>query len=331
MTTHDSSSSTINTYLAEQLTVGEPDIAGPLTVFPLFGPEPRQHYVSFSGGRSQGVVVKELESGASVGDLLVENPTSLPVLLYEGEEVLGAQQNRTFDITVLVPPTAKLRLPVSCVEAGRWDHSRQDESFAPAPQVAYPELRRAKSRQVRQHVAVGLEARATQSAVWSEIDAKSRRLGALSVTGALHDVYESSRRKLNELTEAIQLRDGQIGMLAAVGGRVAVLDYVSRAGVFADLYTPLVQGYALDALEADEANPPSVEDARGFVALVLGTEPSERDSIGLGRDLRFAADGVAGSGLVVGEELTQVSAFPEDPGTATSRGAQVRRSSRRRH
>jgi hypothetical protein len=44
-----------------------------------------------------------LAGGASVNDLLVLNPTDVDVLLYEGEEVLGAQQNRTFDVSVLVP------------------------------------------------------------------------------------------------------------------------------------------------------------------------------------------------------------------------------------
>ena len=92
---------TLTAYLTEPLQIGEPDVAGPLAVFPLFGPEPRFEYRSFAQGRALGVTIKELEAGASVRDLVVANPTSLPVLLFEGEEVLGAQQNRTFDVSVL--------------------------------------------------------------------------------------------------------------------------------------------------------------------------------------------------------------------------------------
>ena len=44
-------------------------------------------------------------------------------------------------------------------------------------------------------------------------------------------------------------RDGQLGALVAIGGRFSVLDWVGRADVFAALHGPLVQGYALDALE----------------------------------------------------------------------------------
>jgi hypothetical protein len=328
--TTDTTQANINSYLTAPIAVGEPDHAGPLAVFPLFGADPKQSYVSFAQGRTQGVTVKELDSGASVGDLLVENPTAVPLLLYEGEEVLGAQQNRTFDISVLVPAGAKLRVPVSCVEVGRWDGSRHGEAFRPAPQAAYPELRRAKNRHARERLAAGAEVRADQAAVWDEVSLKSARHGTRSATGAMHDVYESRRESLAKLGDGVQWRDGQCGALVAIGGRFAVLDFVSRAEVFASLHGPLVQGYALDALETSEADPPSLDEARGFLALVTGSQPSERDGMGLGRELRFCADGVAGVGLVAGEELIQLTAFPEESGPATARGGRIRRPSRRR-
>jgi hypothetical protein len=329
MNTH-ASTTQINAFIAEPFRVEEPDVAGPLAVFPLFGPEPALEYVSFVQGRDAGVTIKELESAARVNDLLVANPTEKPVLLYEGEEVLGAQQNRTFDVTVLVAAGATIKVPVTCVEAGRWDHRRHDDDFDVAPQAAYPELRRAKHQQVREHLAAGLEARATQSAVWAEIDAKSARHGVRSPTQAMHDLYEKRRDRLNELGRAIELREGQLGALVAIGGNFVVLDWVSRPDAFAVLHGVLVQGYALDALEADESEPPSLEDARGLVSLVAGTQPSERNSIGLGRELRFAADGVAGSGLVHERELVQLTAFPEQTQDSSTRAGRIRRPSRRR-
>ncbi len=333
MTTH-TNQPTVNDYLSSQITVGEPDVSGSLAVFPLFGPEPNQQYVSFAEGRDRGVVVKELDSGASIGDLLVGNPTGEPVLLFEGEEVLGAQQNRVFDISVLIAAWSKLRVPVSCVEVGRWDHSRHADTFAPAPQTAYPDLRRAKNRQARERVAAGVEARADQTEVWQHIGAKSVAHDVRSRTGAMHDIYESRRDLLARFADAVHLREHQLGMLVAIGGRFSVLDYVSRPEVMAVLHDPLVQGYALDALGAEECEPPTSEDASGFVTLVTGSRASERDGIGLGRDVRFVENGVSGSGLVTGEELVQLTAFPEDgehPAPTSTRGAgHVRRPSRRR-
>lgn len=129
MSANPTSTPSLSDHLTEPLRLGDPDVQGPLTVFPVFGPEPRLAYVSFAQGRAAGASIKELQSGASVNDLIVLNPTDVAVLLYEGEEVLGAQQNRTFDVSVLVGPRTQLQVPVSCVEAGRWDGRRGAESF----------------------------------------------------------------------------------------------------------------------------------------------------------------------------------------------------------
>src|SRR3954454_10250028 len=125
-------------FVADAVRIGEPDVCGPLTVFPLFGPAPQLEYLSFAQAVGLGVTVKELDTGASVNDLLVLNPTDKNVLLYEGEEVIGAQQNRTFDVSILVAAGSPLQARVSCVEQARGDGARHDEAFAPAPQAAYP-------------------------------------------------------------------------------------------------------------------------------------------------------------------------------------------------
>lgn len=138
MPTNASHAPVLDEHLTEPPRLGDPDVHGPLAVFPLFGPEARLEYVSFAQGRGAGVTIKELEHGASVNDLLVLNPTEQAVLLYEGEEVLGAQQNRTFDVSLLVGARSRLQVPVSCVEAGRWDARRHEETFTPAPQAATP-------------------------------------------------------------------------------------------------------------------------------------------------------------------------------------------------
>src|SRR5205085_2747229 len=113
--------------------------------------------LSFGQAIGLGVTVKELDTGASVNDLLVLNPADKNVLLYEGEEVLGAQQNRTFDVSILVAAGSRVQVPVSCVEHGRWDGSRHGEGFSPAPQAAYPVLRKMKNQQARAAAAAGGE------------------------------------------------------------------------------------------------------------------------------------------------------------------------------
>ena len=329
MTTPALTPTTID-YLEAPLRVGDPDVAGPLAVFPLFGPEPRLAYRSFAQAAPLGATVTEMPGGASVNDLVVSNPTDLPVLLYEGEEVLGAQQNRTFDVSVLVPAGAKLTVPVSCVEHGRWDGARHGEALSPAPQAAYPQLRRHKSAALRASVAQGRAARADQGEVWSEVADKAVRMAAVSPTGAMHDIYEHQRASLGDLIRAVRLRDGQLGALAAIGGRCVVLDHVSRPDVFAALHAPLLQGYALDALEASERPAPSREEAEAFVAQVLHARLSERDGIGLGRSAQFATPAAAGTALLAEHELVQLTVFAEESAGGTPTQTRIRRPSRRR-
>jgi len=314
MTTRAQDEVRIGNYLSGPLTVGEPDVSGPIAVYPVFGVEPRQEYSSMSRARALGFDVKEQSGGGSVRDVIVTNPTRGAVLIYEGEEVLGGQQNRTFDKSILVGPGESLTVPVSCVEAGRWDGSRNDESFQPSPQTADPKLRRLKAQAAHRARRAGMEERADQGQVWSTISEDQVRLGVRSPTGASNQAYESHRDRLQASASAINIREGQVGMVFQMGGRVLTLDLVSRPEVFADLHAPLVQGYCMDSIGASgPARVDGTVKADRFLRRVAGNRIFENDGIGLGRGFRFENSRAVGSGLVAGEELIQLSVFTNRP------------------
>ncbi len=155
----------------------------------------------------------------------------------------------------------------------------------------------------------------------------------------MHDIYEDRRGLLAEMKDGVELRPGQIGAVAATGGEFLCLDLVARADVFASLHGPLVQGYALDALDSETeapVDPPATETASGFALLATDCEPARREpGIGLGETLRFAANGVAGTALCNEGELVQLTAFPGneldwDRARARVATRRVRRPSRRR-
>ena len=79
-------------------------------------------------------VVEEVNESGSVPNLAVTNKCKRPLLIPEGEILIGAKQNRVINVTVLVAAGVKFVLPVSCVEAGRWRYqSRHFESKFCAP------------------------------------------------------------------------------------------------------------------------------------------------------------------------------------------------------
>ena len=303
------------------LTLAEPQVSGPLAVFPILGPEPDLAYRTLARAIELGAIVKELDGGASVNDLLVDNLTDQPVLIYDGEEVLGAQQNRTFDVSALIGAGQRVELPVSCVEAGRWDHTRADDHFSPAPHAADPSLRRVKRAHANALAAEGATPRAQQSEVWDEVSDRLECLHVDSPSAAMHDAYKHKRSDLDELVRAVRPLDGQVGAVAEVSGKPVALDLVSRPDAFAELLPRLAQGYALEAFERDSADPDS-DAAEMFLASALAAPRMPAPVPGIAHAFAVNAHALLGAGLEHASELVQLSAFPGDGDGRHARSAQ---------
>src|SRR5690348_10022468 len=115
----------MTTTTASKFRLGPPQVAGPLTVYPIFGEAPLLRYHGLSRAIKQGAFISEVDEHGDVNQVLVSNASKLPLLLYEGELILGARQNRTIDAPCLVPKGTDLRVPVSCVEQGRWEYGKR--------------------------------------------------------------------------------------------------------------------------------------------------------------------------------------------------------------
>src|SRR5437763_4331469 len=122
----------MTTRTASKFRLGPPQVAGPLAVYSIFGREPRLRYHALSQAIKHGAFISEVEEHGDVNEVLVCNASKLPMLLYEGELILGARQNRTIDAPVLVPRGVELQVPVSCIEHGRWEHDKRAAQFTPA-------------------------------------------------------------------------------------------------------------------------------------------------------------------------------------------------------
>ena len=294
----------MKTHTHHLIQLGDAVEHGGVVIAPLFPRnDPRAAYLTLDEAIPLGFHVTELDAAGSVPELLARNPLDSNVLLYDGEELLGAKQNRILNVTVLVPARSETKIPVSCVEEGRW--SARSAHFGPSSHAAYPELRRRKAVQLS---AAPLERGAAQAAVWEEVALKSDRLGVESPTRAQADIY-NAKPAPDHIREAFPLLPGQSGALLALGDRYC-LDYVSRPDAFARLYAKLLAGYLLDAREHTADGKPSQLDE--FLERTLTAPRTRRDSAGLGEDVRLAADNLVGSGLELDEELLQLSAFSTD-------------------
>jgi hypothetical protein len=302
-----------NTGLRHHL--GEPQISGPLAIYPIFGPRPRLRYRSLAHAAERGAYITELDGGASVNDVLITNASDQGVLLFEGELIAGAQQNRTIDQPVLIPAGAQIKIPVSCVEHGRWDDERHAEPFIVAPHAADPELRRTKRATANRRSRAGDEPRPDQHEVWHEVDQRLECHGVTSASAAFTDLFDAKRASLDELKRPIRVLDGQQGAVVEIAGEPVALDLVSRPEAFADLFPRLLDGYALQALTTVTADvpprgEPSDEAALDFFELVLSSRRRWIPSPGMGDAFTPTRRRLNGCGLHVDRELIALSSFP---------------------
>jgi hypothetical protein len=265
--------------------------------------DPAARYLTLDDALPRGFRVREVSEAGAVPELLVENPLADDVLLYDGEELVGAKQNRILNVSVLVPAKAMLPIPVSCVEQGRW--SRRSASFAAAPQAANPRVRRRKAEALRvEPLARGM----AQADVWEEVALTAARLDVHSPTGAQGDAFDAHRPSLASLEAAFPLQRGQCGAVLALGEELC-LDVVSRPDAFARLWPKLRAGYLLDALGRLDRPAAGVEAVPAFVSAVGKASVVRQPSAGRGEDVRLHGESVVGSGLELQGELLQLSAF----------------------
>jgi hypothetical protein len=101
--------------------------------------------------------ITEVTEGGSVPELKVVNKSDQKILLVDGEELVGAKQNRVLNTTILIAPKSETNIPVSCVEQGRWSY--RSKHFGSQSRSMSANLRNRKSQTVTMNLRQGREFR----------------------------------------------------------------------------------------------------------------------------------------------------------------------------
>jgi len=293
------------------LTTGEPLAYRNLTVFPLLGEaDGPPDYLSLRQALDDGVAeVREVSESGNVPELLFANRAGQAVLLVDGEELVGAKQNRVLNLSILVPAKSELVIPVSCVEQGRWAHRRRD--FEVSADFAFSNLREKKVAAVSRSMRSAGARRADQSEVWDEISELRSAFRADAPTGAMSDVYESRRRQIEDYVEGLPSQGHQVGALFAINGKIAGLDLFGYPETFAEMSGKLVRSYAMDAIRrsGNVARVAGSEAADAFLEQTRNAKTRSYDAIGEGEDIRIEESSLLGGGLHAREGLLHLCVF----------------------
>jgi hypothetical protein len=303
--------------LFEAIRIGEPVSHGALTVVPLLAPllgpllapgsaEPDWLTLTEAGDK---VTIEEIDEGGSVPTLRLRNGADWPVLLLDGEELVGAKQNRVLNTTVLVAAQATVTIPVSCVEHGRWSY--RSRGFVASEHSLYASLRARKVARVSESIRRGDGHTGNQAEIWEDLAAKATFLHASSATDAMNDVFMRFGGALRQAGESLAAQPGQVGALVYLCGRWLGLDALAAPGLFARAWPRLCSGYAADALGREprvglRPKPSSV------LALLKSVTAVSSPAVGLGAEHRFESKAVHGAALVVEGRVVHAMAFNGD-------------------
>jgi len=292
--------------LLETLEVGEPLSHGALTVIPLLAPKDAEPDWLTLAEAGAAVTITEVSAGGEVPTLSLVNDADRPVLLLDGEELIGAKQNRILNTTVLVAAHAALRIPVSCVEQGRWSYRGKRFDSSDASLFASARARKAARvstslREFRMHLS-------DQGEIWRDVAGKVSEHRVKSPTGAMRDFYDRYAEDLAQARRALAPRPGQIGALVAVAGKWVGLDLLPSPGLFERAWPRLCAGYSAEAVGREERAP--APDPHAVLKRLMQTPATGAPAVGLGREYRLAGNAMVGAALVVEEQVAHLMVFP---------------------
>jgi hypothetical protein len=320
----------------QSLKIEEPQTNGNVfTVFPLTVSETNgRDYLTLDEAFQQGLVV--IPESGRVPELVVIIKGEKPVLIVEGEVLVGGWQNRTVNISLLLEAGKEHRIPVSCVEAGRWSSRRtrypfgglrereperepvREEEFEVAAYIAHSLLRRRKTETVIRQFLMTNQPVAEQRGVWAEV---RRELVAAHVDSPTEDAttfYEHHRASIEDLLNPVKTLPNQVGAIFAIGQTIVGLEAFDHPDTWNILYKKVLYGYAAEALEflwkQEAPKPVSQSEAEAFrekVASVFEQAVVKPSPVGMGEHLLLEGGVVGGFALVHDGKVRHMFAFPE--------------------
>ena len=156
------------------------------------------------------VDVKECEQ-STVNTIIVENKSVAPLLLVDGEEIVGGDQNRIMDATILIAPESEMKVPVNCTEHGRWGYV---SDFKQSKNIANYRTRLAKHHAFR---------------------------------SKMSESYENAKSDLSEFMEVFEVVEGQTGVVVMIDGEVKGFEVFLNSEIYREYHEKILTGMQSEA------------------------------------------------------------------------------------
>ena len=234
-----------------------------------------------------------------VNQIIVENNSISPLLLIDGDEILGAKQNRIVNSSTLVAAKTKISLSVSCVEQGRWAYS---ESFKHSPYIANSITRGVKAK-------ARYEDRDAQSDVWNSINSLEMRNSFCSETHAMSESYDRQKNLYEKYIDKFKRVKGQTGAMVFVNGEFRGMDIFINPQIYREYHEKILKSYIIDKEEtsAESFNKHNIAEKALETLKAMGDcEIKKNKTDGIGRSISFSNEIGTGSALIYKGEILHI-------------------------
>ena len=264
------------------------------------------------------VTITEVSEDGSVQELAVDNQAEQPVLILDGEELIGAKQNRVVSITVIIISHSRTVIPVSCMEQGRWSY--QSNQFS-AHQAAHMALRSQALGSAYNSVRKTGSFTSDQAAVWREVDRMQQDMGVTSKTDDLHEVYRARAKEFDNWQENLSCPQDCQGVLAAIDSEIVGGDIFDKPATLQKLWPKLLNSFTMEAMrridlkhskpKQKKVKKPSGTAAQSFLKNIVQGDRKTVQIAGAGVNTEIKTESSFASATVYSGQIVHISMFSE--------------------
>lgn len=215
------------------------------------------------------VVIREESESGRVNTLLIRNLSQDTIFIMSGEILVGGKQDRVIASDMLiVPQSGQVKLPVFCVEKGRWRY-KGDETDAKFKEYY---------GMANEHLRNLIDHRASQEQIWDEVKKSNERDRISSETDAYtaHAKNPAFRREEQTYLEFFQnvfeSQTDVVGVIAVSGNQIEGCDLFISNQLFRQEFPKLLYSYIDDAITYGGPITLSQAEIERYVAMLLNPD-----------------------------------------------------------
>jgi hypothetical protein len=285
--------------LGKDIELLKPQVHENMAVIPLKTERSYIDVLTLKKGLELGLAeVKECEN-SQVNTLIVKNRAVTPLILIDGEEVVGGDQNRIVNATILIGAESNMAIPVSCTEKGRWGYKSE---FKQSNYIANYNTRRAKEYASRKH-------HHFQDVIWSSINDLEVENSFASPTSAMEESYENLKIDHNKIVSEFDIVPGQNGVLIIVDGEIKGFELFLNSEIYKEFHAKILKSYLIDSKIENKTFTINVDAAQMVINNAFASTFEKKQNNGVEEAFEFENDEGLGTLYTYKDHIIHLSYF----------------------